>query len=96
MPQGTLLNVNIPAVDSKRIKGVKIVRQSKVAIKERFDKREDPRKRTYYWLTGEIVESDGQKDADIEAIRNNYISITPIHCDLTNYDFVKNLKKWKF
>ena len=96
LPQGTLLNVNVPAVGSKRIKGVKIVRQSKVAIKERFDKREDPRKRTYYWLTGEIVESDGQKDADIEAIRNNYISITPIHCDLTNYDFVKNLKKWKF
>ncbi|MDD5019455.1 MAG: 5'/3'-nucleotidase SurE [Candidatus Omnitrophica bacterium] len=95
LPQGTLLNVNIPVVDKKRIKGVKIVRQSKTAIKERFDKREDPHKRTYYWLTGEVIESDGQKDADIEAIRQNYISITPIHCDMTNYEFMGNLKKWK-
>ena len=96
LPQGTLLNVNIPAVDKKRIKGVKIVRQSKTAIKERFDKREDPHKRTYYWLTGEVVESDGYEDADIEAIRQNHISITPIHCDMTNYEFMEKLKEWKF
>ncbi len=51
IPQGTLLNVNIPAVAKKNIKGVKIVRQSRTAIEERFDKRQDPRKRTYYWLT---------------------------------------------
>ncbi|MCK9603420.1 MAG: 5'/3'-nucleotidase SurE [Candidatus Omnitrophica bacterium] len=94
LPEGTLLNVNIPAVDKKCIKGVKIVRQSKTAIKERFDKREDPRKHVYYWLTGEAVESDNQEDADIEAIRNNYISITPIHCDMTNYEFIKELKTW--
>jgi len=96
LPQGTLLNVNIPAIDKKRIKGVKIARQSKIAIKERFDKREDPHKRIYYWLTGEVVESDGYEDADIEAVRQNYISITPIHCDMTNYEFMNKLKKWKF
>lgn len=96
LPKGTLLNVNIPAVNKKNIKGVKIVRQTKVAIKERFDKRVDPRKHIYYWLTGEVIESDGQKDADIEAIRHNYVSITPIHCDMTNYDFMDELKRWDF
>lgn len=96
LPQGTLLNINVPAVNKKKIKGVKIVKQSKTAIKERFDKREDPRKRTYYWLTGEVIESDGQEGADIEALSNNYISITPIHCDMTNYNFIKNLNQWKF
>ncbi|MCK9614710.1 MAG: 5'/3'-nucleotidase SurE [Candidatus Omnitrophica bacterium] len=96
LPEGTLLNVNIPAVDKKHIKGIRIVRQSKTAIKERFDKREDPHKRIYYWLTGEAIESDNQEDADIEAIRNNYISITPIHCDMTNYNFIKKLQGWKF
>lgn len=95
IPHGTLLNVNIPAVDKKYIKGVKIVRQSRTAIEERFDKREDPRKRTYYWLTGEIIKSDGHSDADIEAIRNNYISITPIRCDMTDYGFMEELKHWK-
>lgn len=96
LPKGTLLNVNIPAVDKKRIKGVRVVKQSEKAIEERFDKREDPRKRTYYWLTGEIIRSDGKDDADIETVRKNYISITPIHCDMTNYGFINKLKYWKF
>ncbi len=95
LPKGTLLNVNIPAVSPKYIKGVRIVKQSEKAIEERFDKREDPRKRIYYWLTGEVIKSDKKDDADIETIRNNYISITPIHCDMTNYAFVGNLKEWK-
>lgn len=96
LPKGTLLNVNIPAVSQKCIKGVRIVKQSEKAIEERFDKREDPRKRIYYWLTGEVVKSDNNEDADLETIRNNYISITPIHCDMTNYEFVNKLKTWSF
>jgi len=95
LPKGTLLNVNIPAVEKKRIKGVRIVKQSERAIEERFDKREDPRKRIYYWLTGEIIKSDAKEDADIETIRKNYISITPIHCDMTDYGFIEKLKLWK-
>lgn len=94
-PKGTLLNVNIPAVDKKYIKGVRIVKQSRVAVEERFDRREDPRKNTYYWLTGEIIKSDGRNDADIETIRQNYIAITPIHCDMTDYSFMQELKQWK-
>lgn len=96
LPQGTLLNINIPAVSQEQIKGVRVVKQSKRAIEERFDKREDPRKRTYYWLTGEVIESDGREDADIETLRENYVSITPIHCDMTDYDFMSTLKTWKF
>ena len=96
LPKGTLLNVNIPAVSRKQIKGVRIVKQSEKAIEERFDKREDPRKRIYYWLAGEVIKSDGKDEADIETVRKNYISITPIHCDMTNYDFLATLKSWKF
>ena len=95
LPKGTLLNVNIPAVSKKHIKGVRVVKQSEKAIEERFDKREDPRKRTYYWLTGEIIKSDGKDEADIETLRKNYISITPIHCDMTNYGFIEKLKSWE-
>ncbi|MDI6759072.1 MAG: 5'/3'-nucleotidase SurE [Candidatus Omnitrophota bacterium] len=96
LPHGTLLNVNVPAVPKKRIKGVRIVKQSERAIEERFDKREDPRKRTYYWLTGEVIKSDRKTEADIETIRNNYISISPIRCDMTDYSFMDKLKLWKF
>lgn len=94
LPHGTLLNVNVPAVSMDRIRGVRVVRQSRVAIQERFDKRVDPHKRTYYWLTGEEVKVDGQNDADIETIRKNYITVTPIHCDMTNYQFLEELKGW--
>ena len=92
LPKGTLLNVNIPVVPKKLIKGVRIVKQSEKAIEERFDKREDPRKRVYYWLTGEIIRSDGKEDADIETLRKKYISITPIRCDMTDYEFLEKLK----
>ena len=92
LPKGTLLNVNIPAILKKYIKGVRIVKQSEKAIEERFDKREDPRKRVYYWLTGEIIRSDGKEDADIETLRKKYISITPIRCDMTDYEFLEKLK----
>jgi len=94
LPKGTLLNVNIPAVPKKKIKGVRIVKQSEKHVEERFDKRADPRNRIYYWLTGEIITSDGNDQADIETIRKNYVSITPIHCDMTNYAFLKDLSQW--
>jgi 5'-nucleotidase len=93
LPKGTLLNVNIPAIPKKYIKGVRFVKQSEKAIEEHFDKREDPRKRVYYWLTGEIIRSDGKEDADIETLRKKYISITPIRCDMTDYEFLEKLKK---
>jgi 5'-nucleotidase len=96
LPRGTLLSVNVPAVPGKDIRGVKVTSQSKVALTERFDKREDPRKRVYYWLTGEMIEADNEKMSDIEAVRNNFVSITPIHCDMTDYGFIKKLREWDF
>lgn len=96
LPKGTLLNVNIPAVPKSRIKGVKVVKQSGKSIEERFDKREDPRKRTYYWLGGEVIKSDGRDEADIETLRKNYISITPLRCDMTDYGSMDKLRNWSF
>jgi len=94
LPKGTLLNVNVPAVDKSLIKGVKIVNQSKIPIEETFDKRIDPRKQTYYWLTGELVNLDGEDASDIKAVKDNYISIVPLQFDMTNYDFLDVLRGW--
>ncbi|MCM8779814.1 MAG: 5'/3'-nucleotidase SurE [Candidatus Omnitrophica bacterium] len=96
LPEGTLLNVNVPAAAKSKIKGVKITKQSKAVYLESYCKRQDPRKHTYYWLTGEEIKARRQEDTDIEALRKNYISITPIHCDMTDYAFTKTLKNWKF
>ena len=96
LPKGVLLNVNVPALKKENIKGIKITRQSRVAFKEDFDKREDPRKHTYYWLTGELIDLQGEEDSDIRAIQDGYVSIVPIHCDMTHHGFIQDLKQWEF
>ena len=94
LPKGILLNINVPAVPKKKIKGVCITRQSKKAFVEKFDKRIDPRKQVYYWLMGEVIDLAGEQDSDIDAINKNFVSITPLHCDMTEYSFMDELKGW--
>ena len=50
---------------------------------------------SYYWMTGRVV-VDSDKNADSNAIQNDYISITPIHYQLTEESFLKTLESWKF
>ena len=92
LPKGTLLNVNVPAC---KIKGVKITKQGSTPIIETLEKRIDPRKRAYYWLTGEVINIKGEKDTDILALKEGYVSITPIKYDMTNHGFINELKNWK-
>ena len=51
--------------------------------------------RNYYWLTGNLTEVDTEIETDQAAIRNNYVSITPIHFDLTDYAAYEKMKNWK-
>jgi len=95
IPAGTCLNVNFPKENSQDIKGVKICRQTKGVWIEEFDKRTDPQKKTYYWLTGEFtnLEPDA-KDTDEWALQNNYVSIVPVQTDLTSYQAIDHFRKW--
>lgn len=90
------LNVNIPAVPSNEIKGVKICRQAKGNWKEEFDKRVDPYGRNYYWLTGiyDNHEPDAE-DTDEWALANNFVSVVPITVDMTHFDYLKVLRQWQ-
>jgi len=91
-----LLNVNIPAVPQKEIKGIKVCKQAYAKYEEDFDERVDPQGKKYYWLTGEFVNFDKGKDTDVWALQHNYISVVPIQFDLTNYSLKKELEKnWK-
>jgi len=93
----TILNVNIPAVDDKLIRGIKICRQAYAKYEEDFIERNDPHGRKYYWLTGEFVNFDKGRDTDVWALKNNYVSVVPVQFDLTNYVLKSKLEKnWKF
>ncbi|MFQ5823142.1 MAG: 5'/3'-nucleotidase SurE [bacterium] len=94
LPKGTFLNVNIPPIKEAEIKGIVITRQGRANYKEKFDKRVDPQNRVYYWLTGTKVQLEEDSDVDDRAILENKVSITPFHYDLTNYDFIDELKTW--
>ncbi len=96
LPDGVLLNVNVPNVAPNEIQGYKITKQGNIFFKDRFEKREDPRGQIYYWMTGEIIDEDSDSKYDGSALHENYISVTPIHYRLTNESFIPNLKKWKF
>lgn len=96
LPEGTFLNINVPPVKPEKIKGIKIVKHSRKSIEERFDKRRDPHQKVYYWLTGEVIKSDGHDDADIEELSKQYVTVTPISCDMTDYGFLEELEGWGF
>jgi 5'-nucleotidase len=56
----------------------------------------DPRENVYYWQCGSTPPLQEEDDTDACALANGYISITPIHHDLTNYDFIESLRRWSF
>ena len=73
LPEGVILNVNIPKLKEKEIKGIKICRQAKAMWMERFDKRKTPQGKDYYWLTGEFVNQDKGEDTDEFALEQSFI-----------------------
>jgi 5'-nucleotidase len=95
LPKGVFLNVNVPAVPAHLIQGIRFTRQGLTPFKEHYHVRQDPRNRNYYWLTGEKKQLDTDTETDDHAINENFISITPIHYDLTCYSVLEELLDFK-
>ena len=91
-PPGICLNVNLPALPEERIKGVKVTRQDIGPLVEHFERRVDPREHIYYWLAEINERRNPEPDTDYGALSAGYISITPIHYDLTAYPSLKSLQ----
>jgi 5'-nucleotidase len=95
LPRGTLLNVNIPYLPYEKLKGIRICRQALAKWEEEFDQRIDPNGRKYYWLTGKFVNYDKGDDTDEWALANGYVSVVPVHFDLTAHEVISHLKNWE-
>lgn len=95
LPEDTLLNINIPNCKKENIKGVNITTLGVRKYKNSFVERIDPRGQSYYWLGGEIIEGNNKAGTDIYSLKNNNISITPIHFDLTKFELIEQLNNWK-
>ena len=94
LPDGTCLNVNIPKLSVEDLNGYKVCRQADANWVEDFDERKDPMGRTYYWLTGSFQNFDKGNDTDEWALANGYVSIVPVHYDITAHKSIPFLKSW--
>jgi 5'-nucleotidase len=94
LPEGTLLNINVPPLPANRIKGARITRQGKAIWNDTFDARRDPANKEYYWLTGGLQNVDRDLLYDEAAVRAGYISVTPIQYDLTDENMMEVMKGW--
>ncbi|MBM4270238.1 MAG: 5'/3'-nucleotidase SurE [Deltaproteobacteria bacterium] len=90
---GTVLNVNIPGLDRGEPRGIRVVRQSTAPWTDTYDRRADPRGRSYFWLKGGGERGDEPRvDTDLAALRAGYITITPLQYDLTQYPQLEYLE----
>ncbi len=96
LPRGTLLNVNIPNIPKNKIKGVKITKQFSGDFDEHYEKRTDPRGVAYYWLAGTGWPKEDVIGTDMHALKDGYISITPLRYDLTDKAFLTEVESWEW
>ena len=94
LPQGVVLNVNLPKLKYEQIQGIMICRQAKAQWLEKFDKRKTPQGKDYYWLTGEFVNQDKGTDTDEWALAHGFISVVPVHFDMTAHHTIQQLNTW--
>ncbi len=94
MEEGICLNVNIPKGSPESINGIRVCSQAKAFWEDNFAVRNDPSGKEYYWLTGEFKNLDERAETDEMALKDNFVSVVPVHYDLTAYQAMSELKKW--
>ena len=90
----TLLNINIPDISYSDLEGMEITRLGKRHAAESAIKAEENELETFFWIGAAGQPNDGGPGTDFNAIKNNMVSITPIHGDLTDHRKIKNIEEW--
>jgi len=94
LPPDTLLNVNLPRCAPSEVKGVRLTRLGQRVFSDSLTKMKDPWGRQIYWIGGGTVEWSGSDDADFQAVRDGFVSITPLHLDLTHRVRLEDTERW--
>ncbi len=91
---GSLFNVNIPVLEAGPIRGVKVMPQNVSTYEEKFDRRVNPRGRTYFWTSPDFRCPAPVPDTDVTALAEQYITVTPLKFDLTDHARLATMRKW--
>ncbi len=93
-PAETLLNVNIPAIPASAVKGVRLTRLGRRVFSDSLQPMKDPWGRELFWIGGGSVAWSGTEDSDFRAVNEGYVSVTPLHLDLTARDRLDDAERW--
>jgi 5'-nucleotidase len=93
-PAGSLFNVNIPDLNRGRIRGVRVVPQNLASYEESYDRRTDPRGRLYFWTGASFHCPDPHPDSDVTALAEGWITVTPLHFNLTHTGLLRDMAAW--
>jgi 5'-nucleotidase len=93
-PRDTLLNVNLPPLPATEIKGMRLTTLGRRVYSDSLMRMQDPWGREIYWIGGGSASWSGREDSDFRAVREGYISVTPLHLDLTHYEMLATAQHW--
>ena len=93
-PDDTLLSVNLPPVHPGDVKGVRVTSLGRRRYSDSLTRARDPSGREYFWIGGGVTAWHGPADSDFRAVEEGYVSVTPLHLDLTNYRLLEEIKAW--
>jgi len=93
-PEDTLLNVNLPPIPPDEVRGVRVTSLGRRRYSDSLTRDTDPSGREYFWIGGGVSSWSGSPDSDFRAVDEGYISVTPLHLDLTNYELLEEIRAW--
>jgi 5'-nucleotidase len=93
---GSLFNVNLPVLERGPVKGVQVLPQNVTPYQEKFDRRVNPRGRTYFWASPEFSCPEPHPDTDVTALAEGYVTVTPLHFDLTDHARLADVQGWSW
>ena len=94
LPHDTLFNVNLPPVPADAVRGVRLTRLGRRVYSNSLKPMEDPWGRKIYWIGGGSVSWTGPEDSDFQAVQDGYVSVTPLHLDLTHFHMLEAPESW--
>ena len=94
LPEGTILNVNVPGLKKETIAGIQFTSLSQRRYHKPVVEKMDPRGGSYFWIAGERISWARKEPSDHNAVAKNMVSVTPLHLDLTDYEALNSLKNW--
>jgi len=94
LPEGAIFNINVPDNPEQDLEKFLFTSQGYNRFSENVVRKEDPRGKSYFWIGGERITYSGDTQTDVGAVTEGYISITPLHADMTNYRELESLKNF--